>query len=477
MMKNLFIGNPGTGKSSLMNCYNKKLLFKSGISQNGNGVTFTLDIQECAGQKWMDTPGLADIKLRKAAAAAIDKALQEGGEFRLTFVMTHESGRIKTDDITTMTMVMQACNSQVPQVGVDQYAILINKTKRKWLDKMDQQALESWRESLKATLEGKGMPTTKFIHFAPEMDELEEENDKIVPLDGPTTEFINKLPVLRIDPAKVDDVNADDFDAIYEQMNELADSLKAAQEERERSLKQAEAERQARMLEEARRAELEREKAQEAAAFEVERKHAEELRRRDAAEFRAQQAREEQRKQRQLNQAKIDADAKVERAEQAHREAMKRQQYQAQADAAAKVERAEKAHREAMQRQANQVRADADAKIKAAQEERRRVEEAAAKNRKITAKLDGKGSGRMQLWGGSANEIGLVNDTGVSVNFSTTFHNTTVRPKGQACHDWAYNAVLFWEVPDVTVSWVAPTSPPQTGSVKVQAGQTLRLSQ
>ena len=68
----LFIGNPGVGKSTLVNCLAQKVLFKSGVSI-GSGMTYQMERQEHDGIVYMDTPGLADMKMRKAAAEAITK--------------------------------------------------------------------------------------------------------------------------------------------------------------------------------------------------------------------------------------------------------------------------------------------------------------------------------------------------------------------------------------------------------------------
>ena len=90
----MFIGNPGAGKSTLANCVAKKNLFESGINY-GQGLTFQLDWKVHNGITYIDTPGLADIKLRQEAAKAITEALKKDGIYQIFFVITLQSGRLR----------------------------------------------------------------------------------------------------------------------------------------------------------------------------------------------------------------------------------------------------------------------------------------------------------------------------------------------------------------------------------------------
>ena len=55
---------------------------------------------------YLDTPGLADIKLRQAAASEITEALRRNGSYQIFFVVTLSAGRLRPEDLTTMWLVL-----------------------------------------------------------------------------------------------------------------------------------------------------------------------------------------------------------------------------------------------------------------------------------------------------------------------------------------------------------------------------------
>lgn len=88
------VGNPGTGKSSLLNSLIGKVAFRSGTSW-GAGLTGALDMELHNGVTYCDTPGLNDVAMQEQAAAAIKEALQQEGAYtyRLLFVIAPRSQR------------------------------------------------------------------------------------------------------------------------------------------------------------------------------------------------------------------------------------------------------------------------------------------------------------------------------------------------------------------------------------------------
>jgi len=68
----LFIGNPGTGKSTLVNGIVGRVVFKSGVSF-GSGMTAHMQSVTHEGVIYSETPGLDDVEAREAAGREIAK--------------------------------------------------------------------------------------------------------------------------------------------------------------------------------------------------------------------------------------------------------------------------------------------------------------------------------------------------------------------------------------------------------------------
>ena len=83
-LKIIAVGNPGSGKSTYLNALAGENLFKSGVNVGG-GLTYELDVKKNTKGHFLDTPGLADKKLRKKAGEAISEGLRKDGGYKVIF--------------------------------------------------------------------------------------------------------------------------------------------------------------------------------------------------------------------------------------------------------------------------------------------------------------------------------------------------------------------------------------------------------
>ncbi len=70
----VFVGNPGVGKSFILNSLIGQVTFKSSLNV-GYGMTNVLQRYDAPDYVYFDTPGLDDIAMREQAAREISKAL------------------------------------------------------------------------------------------------------------------------------------------------------------------------------------------------------------------------------------------------------------------------------------------------------------------------------------------------------------------------------------------------------------------
>ena len=136
LLKNLdiFVGNPGTGKSTLVSSISGAE-FDSGVAFGG-GYTKELkmvgDMINGKDVRFGDTPGLADVELAEQAARAIESAIKDcadkGRMLKLIFVVTEEAGRIRPEDVMTIEKVVTSITlSDGSKPKDNSYSVIVNK--------------------------------------------------------------------------------------------------------------------------------------------------------------------------------------------------------------------------------------------------------------------------------------------------------------------------------------------------------------
>ena len=255
-VKIIAIGNPGCGKSTILNSLAGEILFKSGISL-GQGLTFQLDERKATktGQIFLDTPGLADVTLRKQAGIAISEGLRKGGKYKVIFFFLQHNGRLIVQDTTTLKLVLEAA----PEIQ-GQYGIIVNMIPKKIL-KMLKEDGSGFLNSLSNSMPEDAKCSESNVLFVANHPDLADEDDVLLSSDsfqtlhGTTlTEFVNKnVPEISLDEEKVGDVNTEIFeetmkimeDKMNEMLKQYEADLKREQEKREADL---ETEREARRI-------------------------------------------------------------------------------------------------------------------------------------------------------------------------------------------------------------------------------------
>jgi GTP-binding protein EngB required for normal cell division len=115
----LFCGNPGVGKSALCNSIFQEPKFHSGLSSTG--LTKSHQYHIFQNRMYIDTPGLADMYMKEEAAQEVEAALKKKNNYKIIFVVTLESARIRPQDIESVNAVCEAIHTPF------EYGLIINK--------------------------------------------------------------------------------------------------------------------------------------------------------------------------------------------------------------------------------------------------------------------------------------------------------------------------------------------------------------
>jgi len=225
----LFLGNPGKGKSTLLNGLIGRTVFKSGFSQFG-GLTYKLHKQEVNGVMYMDTPGLddADQEMKKKAADAVTESLKANGIYKVFFIITLESGRFDPRDSTLISVILD----HAPDIT--KYGLIINKVSPAMRSKLDvDKFIRSWA--------GQGFTRLPadclLIDDKAQLKDLED----ILPgedLRDELEQFVAGFEGMKVEAARVSTISPNDFEDKLKELTAVIQELKKNNEAMERRIVQ-----------------------------------------------------------------------------------------------------------------------------------------------------------------------------------------------------------------------------------------------
>lgn len=187
------VGNPGSGKSTILNGIVGHAVFDAGVSIGG-GLTSTASWYDIHGFTLCDTPGLTDVEMRGQAAKELDKVLARRIPIKIAFVVTLEHGRVRPEDAMTIDLVLGALKHVDTN---DRFGIIINQV----TDAVFARLAESTTlEMLRRQLTGEHH-TSHWIYLAKDRSLIDKSNRLLT-----TTElknFLASLPETKQMDAKV----------------------------------------------------------------------------------------------------------------------------------------------------------------------------------------------------------------------------------------------------------------------------------
>jgi len=221
----VFTGNPGVGKSTLLNSLVGSVRFKSGVSA-GAGLTVQLQREVKDQREYVDTPGLFDALRIEKAAEEISKSLKLGGLYKVIFVVQLKAGRVKSEDVTTMILILKAA-------PIQQFGIIINdvpsNTAKKIRDNKD-----NFGDNVKVALLSELPVKTSHILVMDRIEDCVDENDVLMDPPAHLTDFLQSVPTIEISSEKVEQITVSQYHKLQEQLGASLREMEESETRREK---------------------------------------------------------------------------------------------------------------------------------------------------------------------------------------------------------------------------------------------------
>lgn len=199
------IGNPGTGKSTILNTAIGSPVFSSGLSF-GTGLTTHLQEHDYDGAKYIDTPGLDDINSRSIACEHLNLLLKSPDvSLKIVFVVIALKGRILPKDALTIRLVLDAISS----VNVnDRFGVIVNQAPSEWISTLKSSPIHERRIKKSYTSEW----STSHWLYVPYEKRCDAITDILLSNGNLISKFLKNVPVTRPKGVKVRDIDISQFD-------------------------------------------------------------------------------------------------------------------------------------------------------------------------------------------------------------------------------------------------------------------------